>query len=94
MKMMKIIISVVMLTSYIMSKESLNLKNEAKKLDIIGEAYNTDNKPVVAVTYGVANNKGYSLPDSTGYVQPEMVVKIAEQVRLAAPGPLEAVEEV
>ena len=39
--------------------------------DMIGEAYNSDDKQdVVAVTYGIASDGGNNLPDVTGYRLP------------------------
>ena len=70
------------------------LQTENMKIDVVGEAYNTDNKPVVAVSYGVASNGGYSLKDESGFMKPEMVMKLADEVKLPMPGPLEAVNEV
>ena len=92
MKMKIIVLAVILMSGYLMAKETLKAEN--KKIDIIGEAYNTDNKPVVAVAYGAANNSNYQLRDDTGYIKPEMVMKLAEQVRPPLPGPLEAVNEV
>jgi len=72
-----------------------NEKAEAlnKKLDIVGEAYNTDNKPVVAISYGVGSNP-YTLRNDVGFMKPEMVIKLAEVILPPAPGPQEAVDEV
>jgi hypothetical protein len=61
---------------------------------VVGEAYNTDNKPVVAVSYGVASNGGYTLKDNVNYLKPEMVMKLADEIRPPQLGPLEAVNEV
>ena len=63
-------------------------------MDIIGEATNTDNKPVVAVSYGIANNAKYSLNNDQGYIKPEMIPNFLDIHPLPAPGPLEAVDEV
>jgi hypothetical protein len=83
-----------MITSCILSKEKIKLESTNKKMDIIGEAYNTDNKPVVAVAYGVASRGPYTLPDNAEYMKPEMVAKLAEAVLPPALGPLEPVDEV
>ena len=92
MKMKTFIITVLALTSLVLSKESM--LNESKKIDIVGEAFNSDNKPVVAVAYAVASNGGYSLKEGVTYRKPEMVGKLSEQIRPPMPGPLEAVSEV
>ncbi len=89
---MKTLVLAALCISVILNKEMLRTENN--KIDIVGEAYNTDNKPVVAVSYGVASNGGYSLKDDAGYVKPEMVLKIADVVKPPMPGPLEAVSEV
>jgi hypothetical protein len=83
-----------MITSCIVAKEQLKLESSNKKIDIVGEAYNTDNKPVVAISYGVASNAKYNLPDDAGFMKPEMVNKLAEVVLPPALGPLEPVDEV
>jgi hypothetical protein len=91
MKMKTLVLAALCMT-LTLNKEMLTTENN--KMDIVGEAYNTDNKPVVAVSYGVASNGGYSLRDDAGYVKPEMVMKLAEVVKPPMPGPLEAVSEV
>ncbi len=86
-------LSIVLFSSYIIAKEGLTVEN--KKIDVVGEAYNTDSKPVVAVSYGVANNRAYTLPgDGAGFMKPEMVVKLSEVIVPPKPGPKEAVDEV
>ena len=92
MKIKTLILAVILMSGYLLAKETLKAEN--KKIDVIGEAFNTDNKPVVAVSYGVANNSNYKLRDDTGYIKPEMVMKLSEQVRPPLPGPLEPVNEV
>ena len=92
MKIKTLILAVILMSGYLLAKETLKAEN--KKIDIVGEAFNTDNKPVVAVSYGVANNSNYKLRDDTGYIKPEMVMKLSEQVRPPLPGPLEPVNEV
>ena len=92
MKTRIMIIAAILLFTQILTKETFSLEN--KKMDIIGEAFNTDNKPVVAVSYGVAGTGGYVLREGISYMKPEMVMKIAEEVRPPIPGPLEAVNEV
>ena len=63
--------------------------------DIIGEEFNLPgSKSRGAVSYGVANNGGYSLKDDTGFVKPEMVMKLADVIHPPMPGPVEAVNEV
>lgn len=66
------------------------------EIDIIGEAFNTDNKPVVAISYGVGNNAKYTVPDALGvnFIKPEMVTNIPDVIPPPLPGPLEAVDEV
>ena len=63
-------------------------------MDVIGEAFNTDSKPVEAVAYGNAVRNIYTIPDNANYVKPEMVVQLPEVHLLPKPGPLEAVDEV
>jgi hypothetical protein len=93
MKIRIFIIAVVILSSYALCNKST--KNENKKIDIVGEAFNTDlNAPVVAVSYGTGSNGGYNLKEGVKYINPEMVMKIDENVRPPLPGPLEAVNEV
>ena len=92
MKMRTFIIAVLVMISAALSKEAM--LNENKKIDIVGEAFNTDNKPVVAVAYATASNGGYSLKEGVSYMKPEMVGKLSEQIRPPMPGPLEAVNEV
>ena len=92
MKTKILIVAAILLISKAISKETLTVEN--KKIDIIGEAFNTDNKPVVAVSYGVAGTGGYALKEGVNYMKPEMVMKIADEVRPPLPGPLEAVSEV
>jgi hypothetical protein len=65
-----------------------------KDLDIIGEAFNTDNKPVVAISYGVGNTGKYTLPENVSFMKPEMVTSIPDVIPPPKPGPLEAVDEV
>ena len=89
---MRIIIFLALCITLTLTKEKLTSEN--KKIDIVGEAYNTDNKPVVAVSYGVASNGGYSIKDEAGFVKPEMVMKLADEVKPPRQGPLEAVNEV
>lgn len=88
----RVIIYLALCLNFIFTKEKLTLEN--KKIDIVGEAYNTDTKPVVAVSYGVASNGGYSLKDEAGFVKPEMVMKLADEVKPPMKGPLEAANEV
>lgn len=93
MKMRTLIVSVLLISSCIIAKETLKVENQ--KIDVVGEAYNTDGRPVVAVSYGVANNRAYTLPgDGAGFMKPEMVVKLADVIVPPKPGPKEAVEEV
>jgi hypothetical protein len=63
-------------------------------LDVVGEAFNTDSKPVEAVAYGNAVRNQYTIPDSANYVKPEMVVMLPEVHFAPKPGPLEPVDEV
>ncbi len=91
MKMRNLILAIFLFSSYIICSEAA--KNE-NKIDVVGEAYNTDSRPVDAVSYGVANNKAYSLPSDVGFMKPEMVVKLADVILPPKPGPKEAVDEV
>lgn len=89
---------------YVLSKESLKSQTESSKIenkknieiDVIGEAYNTDSKPVVAISYGVASNAKYTINENNGvnYIKPEMVSSIPDVIPPPKPGPLEAVDEV
>ena len=63
-------------------------------LDIIGESYNTDSKPVVAISYAPASNKAYTLPDNANYIKPEMISRLPDVINPPKIGPLEPVEEV
>jgi hypothetical protein len=63
--------------------------------DIIGEAYNAEeHRDIVAVTYGIASDGGHTLPDLTGYKQPQIVEKLPAIIAPPSPGPLENVDEV
>ncbi len=64
------------------------------EIDVIGEAYNNDNKPVEAVAYGDAVKNTYNLPDDANYVKPETVIQLPEVIKAPRPGPLEAADEV
>lgn len=92
MKTRTLILATILICSYIICKETLSSKN--KKIDIVGEAFNTDNKPVVAVSYGVAGNGGYVERAGVNYMKPEMVIKISDQIRPPTQGPLEAIDEI
>jgi hypothetical protein len=61
-------------------------------MDVVGEATNTEKQPVVAIAYALG--KGGSTTDLPGFVKPQMVERLAEQVLPPLPGPLEATEEV
>jgi hypothetical protein len=63
-------------------------------MDVIGEAFNTDSKPVQAVAYADAVRNIYTIPENANYVKPEMVIQLPEVHLPPKPGPLEAVEEV
>ena len=63
-------------------------------MDIVGESFNTDNKPVIAVAYADASNKAYTLPDNASFIKPEMVIRLPENINPPQAGPLEPVEEV
>jgi hypothetical protein len=63
-------------------------------LDVIGEAFNTDSNPVQAVAYADAVRNTYTLPESSDFVKPEMVIKLPEVHFAPKPGPMEAVDEV
>jgi molybdopterin-guanine dinucleotide biosynthesis protein A len=66
------------------------------EIDIIGEAFNMDSKPVVAISYGVASNAKYTINENNGvnYIKPEMVSNIPDIIPPPKQGPLEAVDEV
>ena len=64
------------------------------ELDIVGESFNTDNKPVNAISYGVANTAKYTLPENQNFIKPEMVSNIPDVIPPPKPGPLEAIDEV
>ncbi len=89
---MKITLLLALCLGLILCKDKLTTEN--KKIDVVGEASNTDSKPVVAVSYGVASNNHYSLRDDTGFMKPEIVSKLAEVILPPRPGPVEAVDEV
>ncbi len=92
MKIRTLVISIIFFAGYILAAQKAEATNE--KIDIVGEAYNTDNKPVVAVSYGVAHNNAYTLRDEAGFMKPEMVIKLADVILPPAPGPMEAADEV
>ncbi len=60
----------------------------------MGEAYNTDDKPVIAMAYAEAKNINYRLPDDSNYMKPEIINHLSDIVLPPPKGPLEAVEEV
>jgi hypothetical protein len=64
------------------------------ELDVIGEAYNTDSRPVEAIAYGVMKEAVNPLADNPEFIKPEMVIKLPEVHLPPVPGPLEAVDEV
>jgi hypothetical protein len=61
-------------------------------LDVVGEASNTAKQAVLAIAYGLG--KGSLTQDMPGFVKPQMVEKLADQVLPPAPGPLESTDEV
>lgn len=63
-------------------------------MDIVGEAYNNDSTPVVAISYGVASNNPYQLKVDLGYIKPEMVTALPDVILPPLKGPSEAADEV
>jgi hypothetical protein len=61
-------------------------------MDVIGEASNTDKQAVIAIAYALG--KGGHTTDIPGFVKPQMVERLPDQVLPPIPGPLEATEEV
>jgi hypothetical protein len=51
-------------------------------------------KPVVAISYGVASNGGYSVKDDGNYIKPEMVTQLPDANKIPEAGPQEAADEV
>ncbi len=93
---MKILVMVsILIAGCLTANEKAAVANEAtsEKRDVVGEAFNSDNKPVEAVSYGAGRNP-YTVNDEAAYMKPEMVQQIAEVVLPPKPGPVEAVDEV
>jgi hypothetical protein len=61
-------------------------------MDVVGEAYNTDKNPVVAISYGQPNDS--QSEKYSNFVNPQIVQRLPDQMQPAKQGPLEAVEEV
>jgi hypothetical protein len=64
------------------------------EIDIIGESYSTDDRPVIAISTASAINNNYRLSDDVNYMKPETVNKLADFVLPPRAGPQEAVDEV
>lgn len=69
--------------------------------DVIGEAYNSDDKQdVVAITYAIASDGGHNMADlsvefiNQHYRAPTVVEKLPDVIAPPAQGPLESIEEV
>merc|ERR1712032_434124 len=95
MKIKTYILTISMILCYAAAKEALTVQAKtSSKLDIVGEAFNTDNKPVVAISYGVANTAKYVLPQGETFIKPEMISAIPDVIPPPKPGPLEPIDEV
>ena len=61
-------------------------------MDVVGEATNTDKGGVVAIAYALG--KGGLTNDVPGFVKPQMIERLPDQIFPPGPGPLEATDEV
>merc|ERR1719362_1544647 len=95
MKIKTYIFTISIIICNVLTKEKLSVRARTEsRLDIVGEAFNTDNKPVVAISYGVANTGKYTYPQGQSFMKPEMVVSIPDVIPPPKPGPLEAIDEI
>lgn len=73
----------------------LSLEEKAKR-DIIGEVFNNDETDLgkKAVAYGTANTNNYHSETPKGYVSPETIPQIPDEVPRPKAGPLEPIDEI
>lgn len=68
------------------------LLTKNKVLDVVGESTNSGMGDTVAIAYALG--KGGLTNDMPGFIKPQMVEVLSDQVFPARPGPLETTDEV